>query len=72
MTRSVLHYLQTHEYMTSMDAYRDLHCTRLAPRVWELIHLHGYSVDSELVTREGSRFSVYRLVTQPVQLQAFG
>lgn len=53
--------------ISQQDAIREASCYRLAARVADL-KAAGYTIDSELVTRDGVRFAVYRLRTEPVQV----
>ena len=46
----VLRYLETHEAITQMDAIRELGCTRLGARIWDLVHLDGIRIEREMVT----------------------
>lgn len=46
----VLHYMQTHESITQMDAIRELGCTRLGARIWDLVHLDGVNIEREMVS----------------------
>ena len=56
--------------ITQQDAIRDAACYRLAARIADL-RAAGYTIDSELVTERGVRFSRYRLRVEAQQLAAF-
>ncbi len=59
--------------ITALEAESHLHCHRLAARISDL-KAAGVAIDSELVNRDGARFSRYRLAPKPttgVQTVAF-
>ena len=45
----VFNYMKEHGSITQIDAIRDLGCTRLGARIWDLVHLDGISIDREMV-----------------------
>ena len=45
----VFNYMKKHGSITQIDAIRDLGCTRLGARIWDLIHLDGVRIDREMV-----------------------
>ena len=51
----ILEYMQKHGSITQIEATRELGCTRLGARIWDLIHKDGYSIVAEMVT-EKNRF----------------
>lgn len=51
----ILDYMREHGSITPMEAIRELGCTRLGARIWDLIHKDGYNIVVETVT-EKNRF----------------
>ena len=53
--------------VTDALAREQLHQTRIAARVWELVNWHGWVIDSEkrAMTGDGTPYSVYTLVSRP-------
>ena len=51
----ILEYMRTHGSITQIEATRELGCTRLGARIWDLIHKDGYNIVVETVT-EKNRF----------------
>lgn len=45
----VFNYMKEHGSITQIDAIRDLGCTRLGARIWDLVHLDGIRIDREMV-----------------------
>ena len=45
----VFNYMKEHGTITQIDAIRDLGCTRLGARIWDLVHLDGIKIDREMV-----------------------
>lgn len=66
----VLNYMKDHGGITQLEATRELGCTRLGARVWDLSHKDGIPIVSEMVTvknRFGQKTVVkrYRLLNAP-------
>jgi hypothetical protein len=55
--------------ITQQDAITMAQCYRLAARIADL-KADGFPIAAELVTREGVRFSRYRLLEPPRQMDA--
>ena len=52
--------------VTDALARGQLHQTRIAARVWELVNWHGWVIDTGFgATGDGTRFAVYTLVSRP-------
>lgn len=45
----VFNYMKKHGSITQIDATRDLGCTRLGARIWDLVHLDGVRIEREMV-----------------------
>ena len=45
----VFNYMKEHGSITQIDAIRDLGCTRLGARIWDLVHLDGIRIGREMV-----------------------
>lgn len=45
----ILGYMRQHGGITQLEATRELGCTRLGARIWELIHKDGYLIRAEMV-----------------------
>ncbi len=65
--RDVLSYIIRHGSIDALQAERHLNCHRLAARISDL-KAAGVAIDSTLVTRDGHRWSVYRLAPVTEQL----
>lgn len=46
----ILSYMRKHGGITQLEATRELGCTRLGARVWDLSHKDGVPIVSEMVT----------------------
>lgn len=56
----IVEYMQTHDGITSLDAIREIGCTRLPARIQELRRM-GYDITGKMITvrnRHGSKCSV--------------
>ena len=62
--QKILDYMQSHGSITSLEAFREIGCTRLSGRIFDLKKM-GYSIDKtmeEVPTRDGTtKVAVYRL-----------
>ena len=45
----VFNYMKKHGSITQIDAIRDLGCTRLGARIWDLVHLDGIRINREMI-----------------------
>jgi biotin operon repressor len=64
----ILNRLQNGEWLSSVQAIRELYITRLGARIWDLRH-DGYQIEERRV--EGKAFSEYRLrPSRPITLPA--
>ena len=74
--RDILRYMEQRGPITQFDAINRLTnadgdpapCLRLAARIHDLEHKYGIAIESRRV----DGYAVYRLITEPVQLAAFG
>ena len=61
----ILNYIKSHGSITSLEAFKEIGCTRLSGRIFDL-KKQGYNIVSEMETvptRDGTaRVAVYRLV----------
>ena len=61
-TKHVLSYLHLHGSVTPLEAFRDLGCMRLAPRILELRE-RGHNIETRTITApNGKRYASYQLV----------
>lgn len=68
-TAQVLRYLERNGSITPMQALNELGCYRLGARIWELRHLHGYTIPRETVTAaSGKHYAKYTIATIPEQM----
>lgn len=44
--KRILKYLLKGHTLTPMQAEKKFHCMRLGARIWDLIHIRGYEIDS--------------------------
>ena len=45
----VFNYMKAHGSITQIDAIRDLGCTRLGARIWDLVHEDGIRIGRDMV-----------------------
>ena len=45
----VFNYMKVHGSITQIDAIRDLGCTRLGARIWDLVHKDGIRIGRDMV-----------------------
>lgn len=45
----VFNYMKVHGSITQIDAIRDLGCTRLGARIWDLVHQDGIRIGRDMV-----------------------
>ena len=59
-TAKIKHYMETHDGITSQEAFRKFNITRLSARIWDLIH-QGVKVEkiTETSTNEDGETSRY-------------
>jgi TnpA family transposase len=55
--------------VTDLDILAEVHQRRASARIFELRHLHGYTITGTLETKNGARFARYTLHEQPEQLR---
>lgn len=66
-TQQILNYMQEHGYITSMDAFTKLKCTRLAARISELRQagygIKTYRINKKFADGEVRSYAAYTLET---------
>lgn len=64
-TQQILDYMQKHGYITSMDAFTTLKCTRLAARIAELRQegheIKTYRINKKFADGETRSYAAYTL-----------
>lgn len=64
---AILNYLKQGNSITPLEALNLFKCMRLGARMWELEHLHGYSIVKDMVKDEmtGKHYMRYSLSNYP-------
>jgi hypothetical protein len=54
-------HLESGKSITPLEALRQYGCFRLGARIWDLKHLQGMDIRSELVEVDGKRYGKYSI-----------
>ncbi len=59
--RSIREHLESGRSITPLDALKLYGCFRLGARIWDLRHVYGLDIETNLIAHGDAQFAEYRL-----------